>query len=259
MKGDFNHAASSYDQNFTQTFIGKYQRNWVWKLLEKEVKPHFSILEINGGTGEDTLHLAPKVKRYHFTDLSPDMVSIAEKKCAGISSAHFQTAGFFQALAGKEKYDLIFSNFGGLNCINPQEVQELGIQIKNSLQKNGKFIAVIMGRNCKWEQRYFKRKNELEKAFRRQSKEVVYANLDGEKIPTWYYSPMEFSLLCGMKISKLKPVGYAIPPSYLNPWLEPKKILRTGLKWWDISVRSLSALANKADHYYIVLENESPA
>jgi ubiquinone/menaquinone biosynthesis C-methylase UbiE len=256
---DFNHIAKNYDSDFTQSFVGKYQRNWVWKLVDKELGEHFEVLELNAGTGEDALHFAAKVKNYLATDISSEMISVAAEKCQNHKNIQLEVADFKQALQGEQKYDLIFSNFGGLNCISPKELQNLAPHIKSCLKKSGSFIAVVMGRDCKWEQRYYKKKKEPQKALRRKSKDAVQANVEGKSVDTWYFTPMEFAMLLDLKITKLKPVGYAIPPSYLNPWLEPKTLLRSGLKWADILTRNMTSLSNKADHYFIKLVHENPA
>ncbi len=256
---DFNHIAKNYDSDFTHSFVGKYQRDWVWKLMNKELQADYEVLELNAGTGEDALHFSHKVKKYLATDISPEMISLAKEKCREKSKVQLEVADFTQALSSNKKYDLIFSNFGGLNCVSPSTLKELAPLLKASLKKQGSMIAVVMGRDCKWEQRYFKKKKEAQKAYRRKSKEAVQANVEGKNVETWYYSPMEFAMLLDLKITKLKPVGYAIPPSYLNPWLEPKTLLRAGLKWTDMLTRNMTSLSNKADHYFIKLEHENPA
>ena len=43
-----------------------------------------------------------------------------------------------------DQYDLIFSNFGGLNYLSPKELQAFFEKAKTRLTSNGKLMLVIM-------------------------------------------------------------------------------------------------------------------
>ena len=72
---------------------------------------------------------------------------------------------------------------------------------------------------------------------------------------TWYYSPDEIRSISSkqFKLNGLKPVGIAIPPSYLNPFFYRKKKLLALLNNME-ALLSFSFLSNYADHFYIELQ-----
>ena len=56
----FDRVASSYDELFTHTAIGRAQRKQVWEKLLAAFPPGSRILELNCGTGEDARFLAAR-------------------------------------------------------------------------------------------------------------------------------------------------------------------------------------------------------
>ncbi len=77
-------------------------------------------------------------------------------------------------VAEEPPFDLVFSNFGGLNCLSLQQLSALAPHIDTALKPGGYFVAVVMGRFCWWETLYFLLKGKWASAFRR-SKEIGFA------------------------------------------------------------------------------------
>ncbi len=198
MKADFDIAASDYDQTFTHTIIGKIQRDMVWEYLQKKLpweKP-LRILELNCGTGEDAIFLANMGHEVLATDISTHMLEVckAKVKQAGLENQitiRRLDMTKLSELVFTEKFDLIFSNFGGLNCLPPQDLKKLFTAVKNRLSPSGKLIAVIMPDFCLIESLYFATKRASKKIFRRRTKSFLSVNINGVPIKTWYYSPAE--------------------------------------------------------------------
>ncbi len=69
-----------------------------------------------------------------------------------------------------KQYDLIFSNFGGLNCLSPRELNNFMSTALNLLAPKGFLIAVIMGRKTLWERFYFWIKKDYQESKRRRNK-----------------------------------------------------------------------------------------
>lgn len=252
----FNDYALSYDSDFTNSRIGKFQRARVWRYLEKNVsaETYPQVLELNCGTGEDALWLSQKGFDVAAIDISPEMVAVANKKLSAAGVKVFQ--GNIQTVHEKvsdKKFDLVFSNFGGMNCLSPEELKNLAKNISRLLNDKGRLIFVIMGRNCKWEQFYFKRKKDLKSAYRRRSKEPVEADIFGEKFSTWYYSPEEIKSFFSREFHFLqtKPIGIALPPSYLNNYFQKHPVRLNFLNGMEKIIGTFSALSDKADHYLI--------
>ncbi len=255
----FDKYAKTYDDHFTNTLIGKEQRKQVYRHLAKHLtKNNPSILEINCGTGEDAQWLAKKGHIVLATDISEGMIEVAKQKS---TSAHLK----FQQLncldvskLQPNKYDLLFSNFGGLNCLSPNELNAFSAACDSIQQSNAKLIFVIMSSNCWWENFYFNQKNEYKKANRRQNKNGVDTIIDDVSFKTYYYSPKEIETIFSnhYKVIETKPIGFFVPPSYLEPYFKNRKFIFKCLVLLDKIVNRFSFLSNSADHYFITLKKK---
>lgn len=260
----FNKYAENYDQHFTRSAIGQMQRGRVYDFLSgalRRLPESASILELNCGTGEDALWLARKGYRVEATDLSEGMISVAQRKknIRQLSKLNFSVCPFDQLHQQfrTQKFNLAFSNFGGLNCVNKDALKQLSLHIHELLEPGGRFTAVIMGRKCSWERFYYNRKKQKEKANRRLQAEGIETQLEGEKFYTWYYSPSEFAACFShFKLMRVKPVGLFVPPSYLGNYFANKKSLLKGLHLAEKYLANFSFMADKADHYYIELQRK---
>lgn len=258
MKASFDSAAATYDQSFTQTVIGKSQRETVYNILSQHLLTVKTIFEINCGTGEDALWLASQNFDVVATDISEKMIAIGKAKNQH-QNLTFSTLDIthLSSFQKEEKYDLLFSNFGGLNCLSPEELTLFFKTAPHFLKEKGKMVLVLMPKNTIWEQFYFLTKGNWNKAFRRKKK-LVLANVDGEKIPTYYYNPKEIVHLTEEKLEciEYKPIGFFIPPSYLEPFFTNKKGFLKLLKKLELRIRNFSFLSKYADHYAIILQKK---
>lgn len=239
--------------------------------------PNRRALELNCGTGEDAVWLAKQGWQVLATDISPEMVAVARAKVAAQlskswqlseSSAtkeriQFQTCSFSEIsrFAGTQ-FDLIFSNFGGLNCASPGELKKLSLDLQKLITPGGTFVAVVMSRFCWWETLYFLLKMKPREAFRRLNREPVNARLDEKTtVSTWYYSPKEFQrLFPDFQVKQVYPTGFWLPPSYLNPFFEKHPRLLSFLNFLEKKCAP-AWLAPAADHFFICLKktnNQQP-
>lgn len=259
MKMGFDTVASGYDSEFTDTAIGVAQRNRVWYYVSKAgIGRLKKILETNCGTGFDALRFIQEGHYVVYSDNSAEMLQMANSKIKGIANNTAESLiwDLKNPYPGKEKeYDLIFSNFGGWNCLSPDDMLKFAEQCDHLLQPNGKIIAVIMGRKCLWEKWYFLYKGNKKQASRRKNRSAVKAQLAKNVfVETWYYSPDEMrNFFVDFNVKHIKPIGLFIPPSYLQKYFNNKKWLLNMLIGLE-SVLSFSFLSNYADHYYIELE-----
>ena len=257
MDSSFDKHAQNYDHTFTFSDIGQAQRKRVNLFLSEIIKDNnLDILEINCGTGEDAKYLTDKGHKVLATDISSEMIVQAKKKYPKIN---FQTLDITSnALAILDtKFDVIFSNFGGLNCLSKEQLAAFLNVSETLLKTNGKAILVIMPKRTLWEQLYFIFKLQPKKAFRRNTQKAVSANVEGVKIPTWYYNPKEVVTLAKEKLKPdiIKPVGIAIPPSYLESFFMKRKGLLNCLIKTE-SWLSSSFWAKYADHYLIAFSKK---
>lgn len=256
MQASFDKAAQNYDDTFTNSEIGKMQRSMVYYQLEKQLKNVQNILEINCGTGEDAIWFAKQNFKVTATDISSKMIEVANNK-AKFSNLNFKTVDIKSIATGFEndKFDLIFSNFGGLNCLTNSELDFFLKNIHSLLREKGKLILVIMPKNTVWEQFYFFTKAQFSKVFRRK-KESSIANVDGENFPTYYYNPKDIVNLAkqDFELIEQKPIGFFIPPSYLEPFFKNKIGLLKILYGMEKQIKNWSFLSKYADHYIIKLQ-----
>ncbi|HUM46703.1 MAG TPA: class I SAM-dependent methyltransferase [Chitinophagales bacterium] len=259
----FDQVAEHYDIAFSESPVGLLQRERVHQFLSAAVSgKSLNILEMNCGTGQDAIWLAEKGHQVTATDASGRMVEVVIGKIKN-RSLELQIEALQISFKGIKRqfppssYDLIFSDFGGLNCIPKDELQLLLDDAASLLKPHGKFIAVIMGRKCLWERSYFLLKGKPGDAFRRNKVEPVKATIGNEIQQTWYYSPKEVAALssANFKTNKIRPVGIAIPPSYLNPFFIQRKILLSALNKLE-RMFSISIFSNYADHFYIELQKD---
>lgn len=254
MSAEFDAVAIDYDVHFTETNVGKAQRALVWNYLKKHLpSKKLKILEVNCGTGADAQWLHALGHEVIATDLSSEMISVARQKRTSYIS--FQVAGFHDL---KEKFegqtfDLVFSNFAGLNCVSRLQLRAIQRDFSELLKPKGKFIGVFLGEFCWQERLYFRLKNQTEKVNRRLSENE--ANLDGRSMQlTNCFSPEALKeLFVDFNFIRQQPIGLLVPPSYFE----------AQLKHWPRLVRLLQSLesavafpkwANHADHFLIDFE-----
>lgn len=256
METSFDNSAIAYDVTFTHTNIGKMQREQAYLQLSKHLIGIQDILEINCGTGEDAIWLAKQNFKVTATDISPKMIEIAKSK-ETFHNLKFVLADIKTIATTFEgiKFDLIFSNFGGLNCLSKLELENFFENISSLLYKKGKLVLVIMPKDALWEQLYFLIKAQFYSVFRRK-KNMVLADVDGEKVPTYYYNPKDIVNLAqnDFELVAQKPIGFFVPPSYLEPFFKNKKGLLQFLYGLEKRVSNYSFLSKYADHYIITLE-----
>ena len=262
MTESFDIAALTYDEDFTESLTGQLQRKRVWKYLDQclATNDHQHILEINCGTGEDALHMAQLGHVVTATDISEQMLSVARHKigekglCPKVCLQKADMARL-EDLQGQHKYDLIFSNFGGVNCLAPKDMESLAAQASQLLKPGGKLVMVIMPRFCAWESLYFLLKGKWGEAFRRRKTHSM-ANVSGEKVKTWYHSSRQIksSFKSHFRAQRLRPIGLFGPPSYLEPLMRRNKALFHTLAGLENTLALAGWQANLADHYYLEME-----
>jgi ubiquinone/menaquinone biosynthesis C-methylase UbiE len=261
----FNKAATDYDVSFTNTAVGTMQRNRVWKYLENLLKNRKAeVLEINCGTGEDALWLAKRCYSVTATDVAGSMITVAETKriIAGINNVNFKTLDFFQLNKNlsPQQYDFIFSDFGGLNCVNEPELVHLSKDFAKLLYPGGKLVMVVMGKYCLWETLYFLFKFKIGKALRRWDNKGVHTKIEEEEFETWFYSVRALKKIFNphFKLLEARPIALAVPPSYLQNYFDKKPKWLQRLNRWDNLLTRFMLLSNFSDHLVLTFELKNP-
>ncbi len=263
MQHGFDTIANSYDALFTRSRIGSAQRDLVRRYLRTLLPEgmRLNILEIACGTGEDAVWFARKGHAVTATDASQPMLDAASAKVAAeglrtlVQLRLLRAEEIIAARAG-EPYDLLFSNFGGLNCLSPSALGRLAPDLRTLLKPGGRLVVVVMPRFCAWETLYFLLKGDLANAFRRRSSGAVRANLGGAHVATWYHSPRSLAKLLGpsFRLAECRPVGLSIPPSYLEPFIAARPRAFRALAALDRGLSGWTFLASAADHALLDFE-----
>lgn len=189
----FDRAAESYDVLEEQNVLLKSVRKKVWEVYLKEIQPVSNILELNCGTGTDAIFLAKNGYNIFATDGSAEMVNSLKLKIAllGLDNCKAAVKSFNNIGSIDEKYDAVLSNFGGLNCL--KDFADLKENITKKLNDKGLFIAVVMNKFCPWEILYYTLKLNFKSAFRRFNRNGIDANVNGQRVKTFYFSPRSFA------------------------------------------------------------------
>ena len=255
----FDLYATNYDDHFTFSQIGIAQRTQVYKHLAPRINfKNAKVLEVNCGTGEDAIWMTQKGASVAATDVSNSMIKVAKAKVIG-KSIDFVNLDLRSIDSFKpEKFDLIFSNFGGLNCLNRHEFMEFANKCSLLQNTTSKLAFVIMSERCLWEKFYYTLKGDVANSVRRLNKQGADTSIDNIKFKTYYYSPSEIQLYFSDKykvISKF-PIGLCVPPSYLDQYFKKRKWLFNILSRLDAILTNFSIFSNYADHYLIILEKK---
>lgn len=255
-ESSFDQLAAEYDKTFTNSDLGVLQRKVVWNHLEKVLakKSHsINVLELNCGTGEDAIFLSKKGHQVIATDLSKEMLRIAEQKAhaANVKTIEFRQLDLRSVDQHRvsRKFDLVFSNFGGFNCLNESELKQVGKAIEKLITADGILMLVIMPDRCLIEKIYalFKKDWSL---FSRRGQSPQAIKMGSEKIWTWYYSPADLKrILPQYKVNYKTPVGFI--PSYFNPNVNTWLIAFQALKMLNSLALRSSLLSRYSDHFLI--------
>ncbi|MHB8579862.1 MAG: class I SAM-dependent methyltransferase [Ignavibacteriaceae bacterium] len=226
VKEAFDRQSEFFDEYEEHNEILKRLRLTVRGHLLRHVKNGDNILELNAGTGLDAVFLAHKGYKIHAIDIAEGMLNKLEKK---INTPELRDKVSFELLSFTEldklkvrNFDYIFSNFGGLNCVD--DLNKVTKHFNNILKPLGKITLVIMPPFSLWELT-LALKGKFKPAFRRLHKNGTTANIEGIKFKTYYYNLKEIKHALGKEFKLIEVQGLASvsPPPYFEdfPLLHP--------------------------------------
>jgi SAM-dependent methyltransferase len=244
--------AATYDASFTDTKVGRALREIVWSRLEDLFRSSQRILELGCGTGEDAVWLAGRGMRVVATDRSPQMIQVARRKSL---VANCEERIEFRCLAMEdirsdadgELFDGVLSNFGAVNCV--QDLKALVADVAERLAPGGVLLWVIMGRYAPWEWSWYLMRGQWRKAWRR----LAPTGIQWRGMNISYPTPAEMRDLLRpyFKVTRLAPLGVALPPSYAAAWLDDSPLAATLLTGLERRAQRWSTLASWSDHFIV--------
>ena len=156
------------------------------------------------------------------------------------------------------KSEVIFSNFGGLNCLSRTELVHFLKEISKKQEEGNIFIAVFMAKGCFMEDAYHFTKLQWQKIGRRNTDKGLAVDVNGVEVTTYYYSPSEVIKTLGFdyEIKLKKPVAFFLPPSYLEPFFKKRQWLLGILNNLEQLFGGWGLLSSWSDHYIIIAEKK---
>jgi ubiquinone/menaquinone biosynthesis C-methylase UbiE len=255
----FTRQAVVFDSIYTGDSVIEYKRERVRDHILKHIPHSSKILELNSGTGEDALFFGEKGFSVHATDISPGMQKelIGKVKKRGLEnriSHELRSYSDLGNLLDPGPYDLIFSNFAGLNCTS--ELNKVLEKFSQLLRPGGLVVLVIMPHFCLWEVlSVFKGnfKNAFRRFFRPQG---TQAHIEGVYFKCWYYEPSyiikhlekEFILL------DLEGLCTLVPPSYMAGFPKRNPKVYAQLVKWESKFKNRWPWKLIGDYYIISMK-----
>jgi ubiquinone/menaquinone biosynthesis C-methylase UbiE len=206
----FSLQSSHYDEEDYANRVLADMRKQVYRHIDQYLGAGSNVLELNAGTGIDAQHLVSQGHHVHAIDIADGMIGEIEKKIARHNLGHAWSCQklSYQNLdhIKRRKFDFVFSDFGGLNCI--EHLDTVTRHLPALLQKGAHVTWVIMPPVCIWELMWVF-KGYPAKAFRRLRKGGVKAHLEGEYFQTYYHSLSRIRSAFGPSFTLVQAEGLA--------------------------------------------------
>jgi ubiquinone/menaquinone biosynthesis C-methylase UbiE len=257
----FTQQANKFDELYSCNTIINYKRKRVRDHLSKFIVPAQNILELNSGTGEDAIWLAQQNCNVHATDISVGMIEALRQKVKDVRlekliNSEICSFTALENLKNQGPYDLIFSNFAGLNCTG--ELDKVLTSFTTLLKPKGIVTLVILPKFCLWEFLLIF-KGKVRTATRRlYSKKGESARVEQTHFTCWYYNPSYIIkyLKKDFELLSIEGLCTIVPPSYIENFAEKFP------KAFSLLCKKENALKNKwpwkyiGDYYIITLQKK---
>jgi ubiquinone/menaquinone biosynthesis C-methylase UbiE len=257
----FSSQSIIFDQLYADNKIVQYKRERVRTHLKKFIQAGDRILELNSGTGQDAIWLAQQNCLVHATDIASGMVEVLREKILEEGLENFVTSEMrsftdLKNLQQKGPYDMIFSNFAGLNCTD--KLDDVLASFSPLLKSKGIVTLVLLPKFCFWEFSLFF-KGKFKTATRRFfSGKGRNARVEGTHFKCWYYNPsfITHRLNAEFKLLSIEGLCTIVPPSYIEKFGDKHPKLFNFLKEKEDSWKSKWPWKYIGDYYIISLQKK---
>ena len=252
----FTKQSAIFDRLYSRDAIVQYKRESVRSHVTRFMEPNSKILELNSGTGEDAVWFAQRGHFVHATDLSQGMQDELRTKIQALGlggqvSQELCSFTALDALANKGPYDMIFSNFAGLNCT--ADIKKVLQSFFPLLRPGGLVTLVILPSCCFWEL-MLAFKGKWKTALRRLvSHGGASARVEGRYFTCWYYNPSKVRKFLGKRYKQILLEGLCtiVPPSYIIGFGENHPRLFKALVKWEKRLKGTWPWRSIGDYYII--------
>ena len=254
----FDTIAAEYDRIFTNSAIGRAQRDAVWKVAASIFPPGSHILELNCGTGEDAFFLSRLGMSVYACDASEKMIAVAKRRQvreAPHSAVEFNVLASenLDALGVLPRFDCVFSNFGGLNCVT--DISEVGRHLACLVRPGGVAVLSLCSRFCSWEIGWFLGHADFRSAFRR-AKGTDTATLNGITVEVQYPTVRDVrdAMRHSFVLRSAQAIGLTVPPTYLETWASGHREILAIMRSIDSVASGWPILRVLGDHVLLTME-----
>jgi len=257
----FSGQAPVFDELYNSDTIINYKRDRVRKHVLRNLTPGSSILELNCGTGEDAIYFAGKSYTIHATDISGGMLyQLVQKvgKHKMNKKVSFELCSYtnLDELKNKGPFDMVFSNFAGLNCTG--DLDKVLASLSSLLNPNGLVTFVILPKFCLWET-ILVFKGKFRTALRRFfSGGGRKARVEGNYFKCWYYNPSYITKRLKKEFDLVGIEGLCtiVPPSYMESFAEKHPSSFKFLRKWENRLKTKWPWKYIGDYYIISLRKK---
>lgn len=253
----FDEVAQDYDDRFSNQPITQHLRHHIHAKAAAYLPSQARILEVGCGTGVDAAHFAAQGHFVMATDPSTEMLQVARNRI-GPDHGHFAIwnadAPPPQVLTEHGPYDMVFSNFGAVNCIS--DLGGFANRIAPLMRPSTVVFIVIINRWCLSEfilgLALMNRKN----LTRRWRKHGAAKLEDGSTLAVQLPSVKDLTKAFSkdFELKETAPIGVFLPPSELYQSFQKRpKLLRIAY-WLDQKIGRVWPFSKLGDHSLLVFQ-----
>jgi hypothetical protein len=141
----------------------------------------------------------------------------------------------------------VLSNFGAVNCV--RDLRTLVADVAERLGPGAPLLWVVMGRHAPWEWFWYLMRGQWRNAWRR----LRPGGVKWRGMTISYPTPAQMRALLRpyFTITRLAPLGVALPPGYAAAWLDRSPFAVTVLTRLERWAQRSSMLASWSDHFIV--------
>jgi SAM-dependent methyltransferase len=259
----FDDSARDYDREAEANPAMSYMRTISLRTVRACFTPGQRVLELGCGTGEEALALGRAGVRVLATDLSAEMLSVAEHKIAAaelgqVVQTRRLAAGQIGALVdevGLGAFDGAYSSFGALN--GEPDLGRVGRALAGLIRPGGRLVVSVMNRFYPFETLWFLAHGRLREAVRRWGGSTM-AHVSPSlavRVRTWYWSPRAFArAFPGFRRVSCQALPFLLPPPFAAHLWARHPVWIGRLCRWEERLAARRPFCGLGDHFLMVLE-----
>jgi len=218
------------------------------------IRPGDAMLELNAGTGIDSVFFADRGVRVLATDQAEGMLHQLRLKQREGRPLEVMALSFhdLDRLHGRT-FDHVFSNFGGLNCTD--RLGDVLQQAYALLRPGGHLHLVIMPRTSPWELLWVLQ-GRFREAFRRRHHNGAQARLEGVTFPCHYYDVRDVRAMLppDHRVVHLQGLSVCYPPPHAHVAAARWPMITRLLGRLEDAVSTTAPFNRWGDHVLLILQ-----